>query len=397
MSSDLENETSTSSFERAVAQFKKQFQASPKWVSHAPGRVNLIGEHIDYNDGFVLPAAIDRRLSIAARPISSAEIHIFSEQEDALETFDLSQPLQPSKHWTDYITGVLAEWIKRGATPCGLELYIASDVPVGAGLSSSAALEVAAATLLESAWQLTLPPVEKALACQKIEADYVGMPCGIMDQFIVTLGKKDHFILIDCQSNTHQLIPTGDSFPTLLIINSNVRHALTDGGYATRRRQCEEALPIIGETSWRTVAPEQIAGKKTELSTEGYMRAQHVVTEINRTRQAVAAIQEADLEKLGKHLYASHASLRDQYEVSCVELDWIVDRMQSLSSSDGVWGCRITGGGFGGCAIALVEPHAVAKAIEHIESAYNQTFGFQPDFFVTRPSSGCECVTLDAS
>ena len=396
MKSSPANQVADNSFDRAIALFRTQFHTAPHWISHAPGRVNLIGEHIDYNEGFVLPAAIDRRLSIAARPITIPGIHIFSEQENAVETFELNQPFLARKDWTDYITGVLAEWIERGATPCGLELCITSDVPLGAGLSSSAALEVATATLLETTWHLELSPVNKALACQSVEANYVGMPCGIMDQFIVSLGEKDHLLLIDCQSNTHQLVPTGHAFPTLLIINSNVRHELTDGGYATRRKQCEEALPIIGEASWRTVTLEQIEEKKAQLSGVQYQRAQHVVSEINRTQQAVGAIRNHDMEQLGKLLYTSHASLRDNYDVSCVELDWIVDRMQSLGTSAGIWGCRITGGGFGGCAIALVEPHAVSSARQHIEAAYTETFGIQPDFFVTHPSGGCECVAFDA-
>lgn len=396
MNVDQTNQVSGSSFERAIGQFGYQFQAPPQWVSHAPGRVNLIGEHIDYNHGFVLPAAIDRRLSIAARPIPAAEVRIVSEQEEAVETFDLKQPFLPRKHWTDYITGVLAEWIERGATPCGLELCITSDVPLGAGLSSSAALEVATATLLEQAWHLALSAVDKALACQAVETNFVGMPCGIMDQFIVSLGKKDHLLWIDCQSNTHQLIATGEAFPSLLLINSNVRHELTDGGYATRRRQCDEALSRIGETSWRNVTPDHIEHKKSALSKVHYQRARHVVSEINRTQQAVTAIKEHDMVQLGKLLFTSHASLRDDYDVSCAELDWIVDRMQTLGTSAGVWGCRITGGGFGGCAIALVEPDAVLSVRHHIEAAYAETFGIQPDFFITHPSGGCECVPLDS-
>jgi galactokinase len=395
MNPDQASKMSGASFERAIALFRTQFQAEPRWVSHAPGRVNLIGEHIDYNDGFVLPAAIDRRLSIAARPTASEKIRIFSEQEDSIETFDLKQPFQARKNWTDYITGVFWEWIKRNATPCGLELCIASDVPLGAGLSSSAALEVATATLLEDAWHLALSPTEKALACQSVEANYVGMPCGIMDQFIVSLGKKDHLLLIDCQANTHELVPTRGAFPTLLIINSNVRHALTDGGYAARRRQCDEALAVIGERSWRNVTLEALEKNKSELSKVHYQRARHVVSEIDRTQQAVKAIQERNMEQLGKLLYTSHDSLRHDYDVSCVELDWIIDRLQSLGTCAGIWGGRITGGGFGGCAVALVEPDAVSTARDHIQAAYHETFGIQPDFFITHPSGGCECVDLD--
>ena len=382
------------SFDRSISQFKTQFRSSPTWVAHAPGRVNLIGEHVDYNNGFVLPAAIDRRLSIAAAPLCKPEIVIYSEQEDQVVSFSLEQTFSPQGTWTDYVTGVMELWRHLGASSGGLQLSIASDVPYGAGLSSSAALEMAVATLLEEAWQIKVDPVQKAVKCQQVESDFVGMPCGIMDQFIVGLAKKDHFLKIDCQSNTHELIKVDGQFPDILIINSNVKHALTDGGYATRRSQCESALLKINRDSWRTVSMGELIDSRRKLEDVEFRRGRHVITEIIRTQLACECIQNGDLSHLGKLLFESHCSLRDDYEVSCPELDWIVDQMRSLGEGNGVFGCRITGGGFGGCAVSLVKSGSVQNVVDTVKHDYMKAFGIQSDFFVTQPSDGCQMDRL---
>ena len=377
------------SFDRSIANFKTQYGSKPKWVTHAPGRVNLIGEHVDYNDGFVLPAAIDRRLSIAASPSNRREILIHSEQENQQVTFSLDSSLNPTGAWTDYVIGVMEYWRRLESRPVGLELSIASDVPYGSGLSSSAALETAVATLVEEVWGLKLDPILKALKCQQVECEFVGMPCGIMDQFIVGLAKKDHLLKIDCQSNTHELIQVDEKFPTLLIINSNVKHALTDGGYASRRAQCDSALSKLGCTTWRSVSIDQLLDSTGKLGEAEFQRGRHVVSEIHRTQQACECIQAGDHQQLGELLYQSHFSLRDDFEVSCPELDWIVNRMQSLGEQEGVYGCRITGGGFGGCTVSLVKPEAVDEVTKTMAQGYMEAFGISADFFVTQPSDGC--------
>tara|TARA_E500000081_G_scaffold153787_1_gene188996 strand:- start:27887 stop:29041 length:1155 start_codon:yes stop_codon:yes gene_type:complete len=382
------------SFQRSIASYEAQFGSKPKWVAHAPGRVNLIGEHIDYNDGFVLPAAIDRRLSIAASPVNHPEILIYSEQEKQQVHFSLDAPLLPSGKWTDYVIGVVEYWRRLETRPVGLKLAIASDVPYGSGLSSSAALEMAFATLIGEVWGLELDPVAKALKCQQVESDFVGMPCGIMDQFVVGLARKDYFLKIDCQSNTHEFIKAGEQFPALLIINSNVKHALTDGGYASRRAQCESALFKLGSASWRSVSMEQLSGSAGKLDEVELRRGRHVISEMHRTLEACERIQASDYQSLGELLYQSHFSLRDDFEVSCPELDWIVNRMQSLGGREGVYGCRITGGGFGGCAVSLVDPEAVKRVIQIIAHDYLEAFGVSAGFFLTQPSAGCALSKL---
>jgi len=383
--------------QKSIGLFREQFHSAPTWLSFTPGRVNLIGEHIDYNDGYVLPAAIDRYLCLAARPSSGNAITLYSELGAEKRTFPLEGPFSPRGDWTDYVMGVVDHWIRLGARPGGLELSIVSDIPTGAGLSSSAALEVAVASLLEKAWQFPLKPVEKALACQQVECHFVGMPCGIMDQWVVTLAQDSHLLLIDCQSNAYEHVPLPEDFPIMLIVNSNIRHALTDGGYASRRAQSQAALTATGRSSWREVDPTLLASSRANMSDQEYRRGRHVVSEIQRTRQAVEAIRSASWDALEPLLYASHASLRDDYQVSCAELDWIVERMQSMGHARGIRGCRITGGGFGGCAIGLVEPDHVESVIRDLAPAYRDAFGIQADFFVTRPSGGCWMEALEAS
>ena len=341
-----------------------------------------------------MPAAIDRRLSIAASPVNHPEILIYSEQEKQQVQFSLDAPLLPSGKWTDYVIGVAEYWRRLETRPVGLKLAIASDVPYGSGLSSSAALEMAFATLIGKVWGLELDPVAKALKCQQVESDFVGMPCGIMDQFVVGLAKKDHFLKIDCQSNTHELIKAGEQFPSLLIINSNVRHALTDGGYASRRAQCESALSKLGSASWRSVCMEQLLGSAGKLDEVELRRGRHVISEMHRTMEACERIQASDYPSLGELLYQSHFSLSDDFEVSCTELDWIVNRMQGLGGREGVYGCRITGGGFGGCAVSLVEPEAVERVTQIIAQDYLQAFGVSAGFFLTQPSAGCALSKL---
>ena len=373
--------------QRCVEGFIRQYGHEPEWLSHAPGRVNLIGEHIDYNDGWVLPTAIDRRLAMAARVIDRPEILLHSEQQTHARIFSLEDAWQPKGDWTDYLIGVMKAFLDRGARPCGLELSLASDIPVGAGLSSSAALECSIASLMEELWEHRLDPVEKVILCQQVEHAFVGMPCGIMDQSIVTLAKKNHFLLLDCMDRSHQHIAVPSNFPTLLILDTKVKHALVEGDYARRRQECHACLEALGRSSWR--GAEDMASTKLE-SLPYPARARHVISEMARTLQAVDCLQKGAWEALGDLLYQSHASLRNDFEVSCPELDWLVEALQSLGPSAGVWGGRMTGGGFGGCVVALVEPLQVERILGRLQSGFHAQFGHPPDGFVSTPASGCQ-------
>jgi galactokinase len=378
--------------QQTTEQFKKAYGRVPRWVAAAPGRVNVIGEHTDYNDGFVFPMAIDRYTVIAAAPAGngSSKVQLRSDLGDKPTVIDLSQPLKPAPKgtWFNYPLGVIAGFIAKGKKPGGFDAFIHSTVPLGGGLSSSAALEVATATLLETITGKTLDPVEKALLCQKAEHDYAGMPCGIMDQFISVLGKKDHLLLLDCRSCKPELVPMTDNSVAILITNTNVKHELTGGGYAKRREQCEEAARILGVKSLRDANSDVLEGARNRMDPVVYRRARHVIGEIERTVHAAEGVRASNWPTVGQLMYASHASLRDDYEVSCPELDAVVEIAQDLGLKGGVFGCRMTGGGFGGCAVALVEAAKVPTISERIGSEYERRTKIKPTLFVSRPAAG---------
>ncbi len=378
--------------QQTAEQFEKAYGRPPRWVAAAPGRVNVIGEHTDYNDGFVFPMAIDRYTVIAAAPVTngSAKIQLRSELGDRPTLIDLSQPLKPAPKgtWFNYPLGVIAGFVARGNKLGGFDAFIHSTVPLGGGLSSSAALEVATATLLETIIGKPLEPVEKALLCQKAEHDYAGMPCGIMDQFISVLGKKDHLLLLDCRSCKPELVPMTDNSVAILITNTNVKHELTGGGYAKRRQQCEEAAKILGVKSLRDADSDMLERARSRMDPVVYRRARHVIGEIERTVHAAEGVRASNWPTVGQLMYASHTSLRDDYEVSCPELDAVVEIAQELGLKGGVFGCRMTGGGFGGCAVALVEAAKVAGISDRIATEYEQRTKIKPTLFVSRPAAG---------
>jgi len=373
-----------------AAEFAKAFGGQPKWIAAAPGRVNIIGEHTDYNDGFVLPMAIERYTVIAAAPNGSSKIQLQSTSGKGVAIIHLDHPLKPERtgDWVNYPMGVVAGFLARGSRPAGFDAFIHSTVPLGSGLSSSAALEVATATLLEVITGKTVDGVDKALLCQKAEHEYAGMPCGIMDQFISALGKKDHLLLLDCRSRETQLVPFTDPEVSVLIVNSNVKHELTGSEYPTRRKQCETAAAALGLPSLREATMSRLEAAKGKMDEVVFRRARHVIGEINRTTDAAAAIRAGDWSKAGSLMYASHESLRDDYEVSCKELDVIVEIARSIGPDGGVIGCRMTGGGFGGCAVALVKTSAVRTISSRLEAEYTEQTGITPSLFVSRPAEG---------
>jgi galactokinase len=380
---------------QTAEQFKSIYGHAPKWVAAAPGRVNVIGEHTDYNDGFVLPMAIERYTVVAAAPgrNGAAKIQLRSTAGDGTVGLDPSQPVKPVAKgaWSNYPVGVIAGFLARGAKLGSFDTLIHSTVPLGGGLSSSAALEVATATLLECITGQKLGPVEKALLCQKAEHDYAGMPCGIMDQFISVMGKENHLLLLDCRSRKTELVPMTDPSMALLIINTNVKHELTSGEYAKRRAQCEQAAKSLGVPSLRDATAEKLEQGRSSMNSTAYRRARHVISEIERTLHAAEGVRASNWPTVGQLMYASHRSLRDDYEVSCPELNAVVDIAQAIGPKGGVVGCRMTGGGFGGCAVALVRSDKVAAISDRVAAEYEQRTKIKPSLFVSRPAAGA-CV-----
>ncbi|XP_057237401.1 galactokinase [Malurus melanocephalus] len=359
----------------------------------APGRVNLIGEHTDYNGGFVLPMALHLGTVLVGSPTQDGTITIVTTSAQADEPRRVQfpaprpgSPLSPGLPcWANYVKGAIQHY--RGGPVPGFSAVIASDIPLGGGLSSSAALEVATYTFLQQLCPDDGDLVAKALACQKAEHTFAGMPCGIMDQFISVMGKEGHALLIDCRSLETVLVPLTDASLAVLITNSNVRHTLTGSEYPTRRRQCEEAAAALGKASLRDATLAELEGARGRLGDEVFRRARHVIGETARTAQAAQALQHRDYRMFGRLMVESHNSLRDDYEVSCPELDELVAAALEV---DGVYGSRMTGGGFGGCTVTLLEAGAAERAQKHIQEKYSGT----ATFYLTKPSAGAKALPL---
>ncbi len=376
--------------------FVKTFGRPPRWIVAAPGRVNVIGEHTDYNDGFVLPMAIEHYAIMAAdRSTDGNNIFHLRDTNDSVAPVlvDLSVPVSPGEpKWGNYPRGVIAGCLERGLNPGGLDVLLHSTVPLGGGLSSSAALEVSTATLIEAVTGKKLDLVEKALLCQKAENDFAGVPCGIMDQFVSVMGRANHLLLLDCRSRKTELVPMSDAAVSLLIVNTNVRHELTGGGYAQRRIQCETAAKNLGVPSLRTATTEMLEGAKGQMDETVYRRARHVIGEIERTVSASEGVRASNWPTVGQLMYASHDSLRDDYEVSCKELDVVVEIAQSIGLKGGIYGCRMTGGGFGGCAVALVKTELVEAISKQIAADYKKKTKIEATIFVSRPAAGATVI-----
>jgi galactokinase len=360
----------------------------------APGRVNIIGEHVDYSGGYVLPMAIDRYTVIAAGPASGNNAIVASGAAADEALISLSVPLQHAMpgHWSNYVAGVVAGFRERGAQLSGFQALVGSDVPVGGGLSSSAALEVAAATLLETMTGDALEPVVKALLCQKAEHEYAGVPCGIMDQFASVMCRADHLMLLDCRSQTIEQIPFTDPAITVLIVNSDVTRELAGGEYGERRAECEAAARALGVASLRDATLEKLKSARSRMVPVTMKRARHAIGEIARTVEAAQAIRGGDWPHVGQLMYASHDSLRDDYEVSCRELNVLVEAAQEIGAAGGVIGSRMTGGGFGGCTVSLVETAKAGEVAGRIADLYRRAFGIEPAILTSRPSRGAHVV-----
>jgi galactokinase len=308
-------------------------------------------------------------------------------------TVDLSAPVKPGfPKWGNYPRGVIAGFLELGINPGGLDVLLHSTVPLGGGLSSSAALEVCTATLMEAATGKKINPVEKALLCQKAEHEFAGVPCGIMDQFISVMGRQNSLLLLDCRSRETKLISMAAASVQLLIANTNVRHELANGEYAGRRAQCETAAKILGVASLRDATAGMLESVKGKMDETVFRRARHVIGEIERTVRAAENVRAANWETVGQLMYASHASLRNDYEVSCKELDAIVEISETIGVKGGIYGCRMTGGGFGGCTVALVKTENVEAITKQIAADYKKKTKIEATIFVSRPAAGATVI-----
>jgi galactokinase len=383
------NEPLTELVTDAKVHLRHFLDAEATVIAAAPGRVNLIGEHIDYCDGFVLPLAIERYIVIAAAPNGTSTARIGSVSKDVVE-IDLSAPQVISEiKWSNYLRGVLKGFNDLGHDLPGFDAYIVSNVPLGGGLSSSAALECAMATLLEGLLDITLDVKEKALLAQKAEHDFAGVPCGIMDQFASAFGEQDQLIMIDCRSGEPEMVPFSNPDLSIIVANTCVSHDLSDGGYAARRKATEDGIAIIGKASWREATMEEVEAKKEEMGDITYRRSRHVIGEIARTQEAVAAFKSGNFSNIGKLMADSHASLRDDFEVSCKELDLMV---QIATDLPGVLGARMTGGGFGGSTVTLCQTKRAQEIGKILHDRYEAETGITPVIFATRPAQGAHLI-----
>lgn len=358
-------------------------------VFRAPGRVNLIGEHTDYNLGFVLPVALQLATCVEAAPSGDGKLRIYSEHQREMREWDVRElaGLTRARHWSDYPIGVARQLMAAGYTIEPMNLLIRSSVPEGSGLSSSAAIEVSSALAFLRGREID--PLELARLCQRAEVEFVGMPCGIMDQYVSVFGRENTAVEIDCRSLGHRYVDLPQGI-ALIAVNSMVKHALASSAYRQRVEECAAAVERIARrfpevTSLRDVTPEQLGQVSGDLPDPIGRRARHVVTEDARVERFVAASEERDVPKMGALLVESHRSLQFDYEVSCAELDFLVD---SALAIDGVYGARMTGGGFGGCTVNLVRPETVETFRERVAEAYERKFGVTPAFYECRPSRG---------
>lgn len=369
--------------------FKRLFNAEPILV-RSPGRINIIGEHTDYNGGFVMPAAIDKAIYVAISKREDDEIHLFSE---SYQQFDISSAKSLNKSensWANYILGVADQLKERGYRLGGFNFYIDGDVPLGAGLSSSAAVECATGFALDQLFSLNVPKMDIALIAQKAEQTFAGVNCGIMDQFASVFGKKDQAIMLDCRSMKHIYIPLKLDGYKLLLLNTNVKHALADSAYNTRRAQCEQGVAWIREhypnvNTLRDVDLSMLETHVKPKDEEVFTKCSFVVKEIGRLLTAAEQLENGNLQGLGNLMFETHQGLSKDYEVSCKELDFLVEAVKPL---DYVLGARMMGGGFGGCTINIVKEEKIVDLIEELSSKYLLQFGLKLDSYTVQTDNG---------
>jgi galactokinase len=376
--------------------FRKLYEAEPRLFS-APGRVNLIGEHTDYNDGFVLPMAIDRQTVAAATMRDDRTVRVHSLNLDESREFDLDGEAERQRGiWLDYVEGVARVLESRGAHLSGVDMMLSSDVPVGAGLSSSAALELSVGLALLSLAGAKVEKVALALAGQQAEHVYVGTKCGIMDQLVAALGQRAHALLIDCRSLEAEAIPMNMEGVAVVVCDTRVKHELSSSEYNVRRAECARGVELLsqwlpGIRALRDVSTSEFEQYEQQLPEPVRSRCRHIVTENARTLRAAEALRSARLEEMGQLMRESHRSLRDDYEVSSAELDALVDIACGIGA---VLGSRMTGGGFGGCTVNLVRRDALGEFREIVSSEYKRVTGHQTDIYVVEASDGAKEIGM---
>lgn len=373
--------------------FKQYFGQAPTHIAAAPGRVNLIGEHTDYNNGFVMPMALENHCVVAVAPSPTGKHRFCGSIGDQIYEVSVEDALKIGEpFWSNYVRGVLANLDRRGVKVQPVDMLIDSNVPRGGGLSSSAALEVAVCTALAAFAGVKISPKDVALIGQAVEHEFVNVPCGIMDQFISANGKEGHALKLDCQSLEYELIPMNDPSVSVLVLDSAVKHSLADGAYGQRRKQCEEACEILGVPSLREATLEMLEEKRDSLGDLRYRRARHVVGENARVGAFAKALASGNWDDAGVAMRASHASLRDDYEVSCAEVDTLVTLCDRIPSASSIYGARMTGGGFGGCIVALVKTADVDTVGKELLDAYVKETGIETTYLVTRPGEGASVL-----
>jgi len=373
----------------------KNFKAEVSVAS--PGRINLIGEHTDYNQGFVMPSAIDKKIHFKFRKNDSENsARIYSETFETYVEFDLNKISKSNNSWENYLLGVIDEIQKSGKKLKGFDCIINSELPIGAGISSSAALECGFAGGLNSLFSLNLSQMEIVKLSQRAENNFVGNNCGIMDQYASVMSRKDHFIKLDCQSLEAEFIPAEIHNCKLLLLNTNVSHNLADSEYNTRRQECENAVVIIQQKypevkSLRQVTFEILEEFKEKIGATGLKRCRYVLEENKRVQETEKALRSGDLKALGELMYASHRGLQHQYEVSCPELDFLVDFSEDKSF---IYGSRMMGGGFGGCTINLIETDKIEVYFEEVKKAYQEKFNITPTAITVVPDEGTQITKV---
>jgi len=379
--------------ELVVREFASRFGAQPTAVVRAPGRVNLIGEHTDYNDGFVLPMAIDRAVWIALRPRPDQELRVYSLEFDETRTFTIEEvrdkdASREDGSWIEYLKGVTWALQEAGYALQAWEGVLAGDVPIGAGLSSSAALEMATVRAITLISQLPWDAVAMAKLGQRAENKWVGVNCGIMDQMISAAAKTGHALLIDCRSLETQLVPLPPG-TVAVVLDTTTRRGLVDSAYNERRTQCEAAARFFGVPALRDVSLADFEARADELDALTCRRARHVITENERTLQASHSMREGDAVKLGRLMNASHQSLRDDFEVSSEALNTMVEYARR---TNGCYGARLTGAGFGGCAVALVQVDKADAFAKTVAADYERATGNRSNTYICRATNGVEVV-----
>ena len=381
--------------EKLARIFEERFGTKPAWIVRSPGRVNIIGEHTDYNKGFVLPAAIDKAAWLAVGPSQRGEISLYAADLD--ESFqgplENLQPLKPVQ-WPNYILGVAAQFQKKGIPVEGFRAVLMSDIPIGAGLSSSAAIECATAYALQLLNQQSFERMEMVKMAQKAEHEFAGVLCGIMDQFASMMGKRDHAIKLDCDSLQYEYVPLQLKGYKLVLLNTNVRHSLASSEYNTRRQECERAVALIQRAypqvqSLRDVSLDMVESEVEPADPLAARRAGFIVKEIARLQAACEDLKRGDLAALGQKMWETHDGLSQQYAVSCPELDWLVDFVRNKPA---VLGARMMGGGFGGCTINLVKEEGIGELLTEIGPAYEAAMKLPLTGYVAGIENGTEAM-----